>query len=285
MAATRSLSSDSSTRTSARGDGAWNSQEVPSTEGLDKPYSMRSATPLQMVATSIRREGIPLTVRKVISALREPWFDLLHGTDTTGRVRPEAMDVSGPTVEHALGYEPSSHHEVKALFRRLELPEGGAFVDFGCGKGRVLLLATEYRYERIVGVEFSAQLCEVARTNVLRYCSPQEGRVEVLNEDATRYAFQDDETVLFFFNPFREVVMNCVLENVYESLRRRNRRILIVYHNPECRSLIETGGIFLKIDEHRLPRMRAFVYTNVGSDPMAMRRQEAARDRPDAERT
>ena len=112
--------------------------------------------PMSKILASLRREGISVTARKVVSAAREPWFDLVHRTDTRGRIEVATLDVRGPNVEHACGYEPTGHHELKALLRRLDLfDDGGVFVDFGCGKGRVLLLATDYPFDRIVGVEFS----------------------------------------------------------------------------------------------------------------------------------
>lgn len=232
---------------------------------------------LRTVSMSWRREGLSLTARKVFSALRDPWFDLRYGTDTGGRVSTAAMSLSGPNVKHAVDYEPTSYHELRVLLRRLDLPgRGGSFVDFGCGKGRVLLLATEHEFDRVVGVEFSSQLAAVARANARRYCGSSAPRVEILNEDAARYGFRDDETVLFFFNPFRDAVMRQVLDNLYESLRRRSRQVWIIYSNPKCHPLFESGGVFLKTSEHRLPRTRAFVYTNAGTDPTTARRSQAA---------
>ncbi|MFC5136751.1 class I SAM-dependent methyltransferase [Actinomycetospora rhizophila] len=213
-----------------------------------------------------------MTASKVISIVREPMFDAVHGTDTATRVQVHDTDASGPNVAYAVDYEPTSYHEARALFQRLRLTDvHGAFVDFGCGKGRMLLLATEYSFGRIVGIEFSQQLCDTARANVQKYCSSTEERVEILNEDAASYELSDDEVVFFFFNPFAEAVMSMVLESIYRSLRRRNRQVWVIYNNPRCRALFESGGVFLKVDEHRLPRTRAFVYTNVGTDPRSVR--------------
>ena len=226
----------------------------------------------QKMLSSMRRDGLTAATSKTISGLREPWFDILHGTDTGGRVGIEDIDASGPNVIHGLDYEATSHHELRTLFARLHLRDaGGVFVDFGCGKGRVILLATTYPFERIVGVEFSQRMCETARSNVARYNPSASDRVEILNEDASLYELRDDETVFFLFNPFEEAVMSKVLENIYRSLRRRNRPVLLIYSNPRCRSLIESGGIFLKVAEHRFPRTTAFVYTNAGTDRSAIR--------------
>jgi predicted RNA methylase len=44
--------------------------------------------------------------------------------------------------------------------------EDFAFIDLGSGKGRTLLLAAEYPFERVIGVEYCPQLNEVARSNI-----------------------------------------------------------------------------------------------------------------------
>ena len=51
----------------------------------------------------------------------------------------------------------------RRLMRTLSLPPGSGFVDFGCGKGRVLLLAAGFGFARITGVEFAKELCDIAK--------------------------------------------------------------------------------------------------------------------------
>ncbi len=43
------------------------------------------------------------------------------------------------------------------------------FVDFGFGKGTALLLATEFPFKRIIGVEFSPELHRIAEENIKRF--------------------------------------------------------------------------------------------------------------------
>ena len=46
------------------------------------------------------------------------------------------------------------------------------FIDFGSGKGRVLLVASHYPFRQVIGVEFSPELHEIAQENIRRYQSP-----------------------------------------------------------------------------------------------------------------
>jgi predicted RNA methylase len=41
-----------------------------------------------------------------------------------------------------------------------------SFVDFGSGKGRVLLVASHYPFREVVGVEFSPELQKIAEGNI-----------------------------------------------------------------------------------------------------------------------
>jgi 2-polyprenyl-3-methyl-5-hydroxy-6-metoxy-1,4-benzoquinol methylase len=43
------------------------------------------------------------------------------------------------------------------------------FIDIGCGKGRVLLMAAEHGFRKIIGIDFAADLCLTARGNVEQY--------------------------------------------------------------------------------------------------------------------
>src|SRR6476646_1262783 len=45
------------------------------------------------------------------------------------------------------------------------------FIDLGCGKGRVLLMASDYPFQKIVGVEFMPDLVGAAQKNIAGYSS------------------------------------------------------------------------------------------------------------------
>ena len=113
-------------------------------------------------------------------------------------------------------------------------PGEDVFVDFGSGKGRIVLLAAELPFRRIIGVEFSKQLHDVALEN-LRGALPRLNckDVELLLADATRWKVPDEATILFFFNPFHGDVLAKVFENIRRSLAEAPRKITIIYVRPE----------------------------------------------------
>ena len=124
------------------------------------------------------------------------------------------------------------------------------FVDFGAGKGKALLIAALFPFRKVIGVEFSEELVNIARANVLSFRGAARacGEIELAHTDAAQFTIPGDPAVLYFYNPFREPVMRQVLSNVEQSLQQNPRLLFIVYVNPELADLIEKMRIFRKIE-------------------------------------
>ncbi len=120
-------------------------------------------------ARSLQEKGWRRSWQSVTSVIGDYFFDLIYGTDTAGWVTVDALDITDEDKKHSVRYQPTRVRHVRKLLSELSLPPGRVFVDFGCGKGRVLMVASCYPFQRIVGVEISGRLCDVARRNVLIY--------------------------------------------------------------------------------------------------------------------
>jgi len=128
---------------------------------------------------------------------------------------------------------------------------GFTFIDLGSGKGRTLLMASDYAFRRIVGVELLPALHGVARENLSKYSNQAQKcfTLESICMDATEFAFPFEPIVLFLFNPLPEFGLRKVVENLRASLREHPRKIYVVYHNPElgvvlneCDAMERIGG-------------------------------------------
>jgi SAM-dependent methyltransferase len=131
----------------------------------------------------------------------------------------------------------------------LDFPSESVFVDLGSGKGKTLLMAAGYGFKRVVGVEFSPELCEIAKSNwsIYRQGSETDPAFEIVNTDVVDYAVKDDENVFFMFHPFDDVVMDKVIQNVEASHERAPRKIWIIYYNPVFQDLLEGRGTFRRV--------------------------------------
>jgi predicted RNA methylase len=112
--------------------------------------------------------------------------------------------------------------------------EDFAFIDFGSGKGRVLLGASEYPFKRVIGVEIDPKLHDIAVKNILRYRNATRKcrNVESICRDATKYEFTLERAVLYFFNPFGPEIADRVLKNLAEPLNEHPREIVIINLGP-----------------------------------------------------
>ena len=182
---------------------------------------------------------------KLAAAFDNLLFDMRFGTSTRMRENLQKSEVESANLEHAVPYVPTQGRVFKALMSAIELPPGGIFVDVGAGKGKVLLLATEYDFQKIIGVEFSARLCAIARDNIERYSKLRYPAVKpvVHHADIVDYPLSD-ENIFFMYNPFHTAVMEAFLARIDQSLSANPRDAWIIYHQPftPCRSAIETAG-------------------------------------------
>jgi SAM-dependent methyltransferase len=161
-------------------------------------------------------------------------FDRRFGVDTGGVIAQADLDVDTPNWVHGSAYvatSPIDFAEVLAPFD-LDLSKT-SFIDLGCGKGRVLLMASALPFARVVGVEYSESLASIARDNLMRYRGPRTAAAsEVVIGDASAYAYPDGDLVVFMYHPFDEVVMQRVIDALRQTLSDTPRRLLVLYFKP-----------------------------------------------------
>jgi SAM-dependent methyltransferase len=114
------------------------------------------------------------------------------------------------------------------------------FVDLGCGKGRVLLMASDYPFKKIIGVEFMPELHRVAQKNFAGYSNDLQRcrQIETLCMDARDFQFPLEPLVVYLFNPFSEPTFAHVLENLRLSVEQSPRPAYIAYRFTEFESLL-----------------------------------------------
>ena len=94
-------------------------------------------------------------------------------------------------------------------------------------------MASDYPFRRIIGVEFLAELDNIARENIARYRSERQKcfALESQAGDARDFEFPAEPTVLYLFNPFPEDVLRPVLAKLHNSIADFPRPVYILYHN------------------------------------------------------
>ena len=182
---------------------------------------------------------------KAVPAVEGWWFDRIHRVLTGGYIHLDRLTLVGQTKQ---GYEylPVRPRSARAAFANLPADlalEQFTFVDLGSGKGRLLFLAAEYPFKRIVGVEFAVELHAAACQNIQRSGAGLRP-AESVNMDAADYVFPNDPLVIALYNPFGPEVLRKVLDNLNASAAAHPREIVLILLYPESASLIEADTRF-----------------------------------------
>ena len=163
-------------------------------------------------------------------------FDRSFGIETGGRLAPAALEVSGVNLPHSSHYEAVYPEPFVDLIGQLPIDfEQSLFIDLGSGKGRAVLLASEFPFRRIIGVEFSPKLHLIAEVNCSKYVSATQKckTIELHCIDAVDYVIPPFPAVVFMYNPFRREVLTRIAAKIERSLREIPRTVFVVYFNPQ----------------------------------------------------
>lgn len=168
------------------------------------------------------------------------WFDWYYGTQTETTETGD-KDYVVDIVTDNLSFAVESTADKVTRFRRAmkEIkkdcgfdPKQATLVDFGSGKGRVLILAHKYGFKKILGVELSSSMIKICKQNLeITDCT----KVEVKECDAVSVVLEPETPVCIFYlyNPFSEHVLEPVVNNIVQSACADSSLLAyLVYSNP-----------------------------------------------------
>jgi SAM-dependent methyltransferase len=195
-------------------------------------------------------------------------FDQMHGVDTSGLVPAAHLLTGHPNDEHVTAYygvAPSILRTLIDTWRETVPPHPISrytFIDIGAGKGRGLLVASEYRFRKVVGIELNPALAAIARSNMARWIAshaaditaPRLAPIEVLEQDALDFKLPRTPTVLFLFHPFEAPVLERLLERIESQLSARTQQSLdLLYVNAECARTLDRHPRFTQLFLDKVP--------------------------------
>lgn len=161
-------------------------------------------------------------------------FDRQHGTDTSGIVPTRDLDIADAATKWQSNlYLGSPARVTRHVIRSLGIDTTDySFIDYGSGKGRVLLVAAaEFQFRKVVGVEISRALHEAAQSNLQRYRGKQlQSPIELWCGDARNYPLPEGNLVLHMYHPFGPDILRDMLTHIQKAGEREpGRRILLPY--------------------------------------------------------
>ncbi len=198
-----------------------------------------------------------------------PWpqhpFDKLHGTDTSGLLPGTRIAAGTGFAPEELtayyGVAPSILHGVVDLWLRechpLQSIDQTVFLDVGAGKGRAMMLASQYPFLRVEGVELNAELAQVAETNLQLWQNDAAAEVlapTVLHQaDATRHPLPSEPTLAYLFHPFEATLLRSFLRHIHKSVKANPRPFDLVYVNAEHDSMLDKDRGLRRLWMGRVP--------------------------------
>ena len=176
-------------------------------------------------------------------------FDLEHEVDTSGLLFAAELASGHAHDDHINAYWGTAPSGFRGILEEWQRALDGTpygiedytFVDIGCGKGRVLMLASDAPFQRILGVELNPALTGIAESNLARWngaphlCSD----IEILNVDALAAPIPDSPVVLYIYNSFNLYVMLPLLERMQALALARSTPIDLIYATPQQAALVE----------------------------------------------
>jgi SAM-dependent methyltransferase len=172
------------------------------------------------------------------------------------------VDTTGATVgwrDRLLGMFHSPYQPTEpALFREMlaSLKQSNpkinlrefTFIDIGSGKGRVLLMAADYPFKRILGIELLPELHRVAKENIAKYKSDTQQcfAIDCIQGDASEFIFPPEPAVVYLFNPLSESALAKMVDNLEQSSRQHPKPVFVLYHNPLLEHVLRHSAAFKK---------------------------------------
>jgi SAM-dependent methyltransferase len=167
-------------------------------------------------------------------AFRTADWDRRRRVETEGWIKQEALKCESPCREYAKDYAPTDLWAFRAnmaMVRKLGVrPSEFTLLDFGCGKGRVLLMALEAGFRAAAGVEYAPELAERAMENLRSYRGRRRS-ASVHCGDAAAFPIPPGPVVAFLCHPFDGPVLESVAANIARSFRENPRPMYVVYVN------------------------------------------------------
>lgn len=180
--------------------------------------------------------------------------------------RLKTINVKGENLDHASIYQACNYYIIEKGFNYLRsINENKNLTDFGCGKGRALVVAAYYDFQNIIGIDFAKALCLSAEKNIReiqeKYSST---KFNIICDDVVNYKPGKDQTVFFFFNPFDEVIMLKVVKNILSSIKENERKIYIMYANPVHKEIFLSAGFK---EEYYLKKLQYLELSILSKEP------------------
>jgi hypothetical protein len=176
-------------------------------------------------------------------------FDIQNGVETDGVIPGHDLAVGHKNDRFIAGYAaipPSRFRGAIEKWRTSGLSHSVgeyAFIDFGCGKGRAVLLASELGFREVVGVELNTQLADLAKANATVWTAAGKAKspIRIIRGDALELEWPAGPCLVYLYNPFGEQVMRRLTGKMKERFAANPGDLEVLYQKPEQARVFDDG--------------------------------------------
>lgn len=178
---------------------------------------------------------------------QESSFDRQYGVQTSGVWNWRDSRTGSWTDSYAVEYVAASPALPRRMLQTVADPAASTFIDYGCGKGRVLIVASEFPFKAIVGVEKAPELARTAAANaaIIGEKYPDRTPITAVEGDAATFVLPAGDLVIYLSHPFWKPVMRRVVRTIEAALRSEPRRITVIYCGALLRSLFDRSPLLI----------------------------------------
>lgn len=190
---------------------------------------------------------VPL-LRNIYPNERAHPIDVLYGIDTSGIVHVEHIHPDRALSARILPYLASDPGVIRGALTALGEISGYTLVDLGCGKGRAVIVASEFPFRAITGVELSTRLANTARKNaaVIARRFPNRPGITIHAANITEFQLPEGALVLFMYHAIGSELLAQLLMNLESSLGAEGAHTFFVYDNPVHGKVLDASPAFTR---------------------------------------
>jgi SAM-dependent methyltransferase len=175
-------------------------------------------------------------------------IDKKLGVETSARVARRAQLSGKEADKFALHYQGVQPSILRKCLDLISVSEAMTFIDIGCGKGRALIVAADYPFRKLIGIELSDFVLAKARANfnLLKKTNSRYADITLLQGDASNPPLDRGINVLAFVNSFTDDPIHALIENMRKHLEAfPESEIWLIAYNPVSFQEFDDSG-FLK---------------------------------------
>lgn len=159
-------------------------------------------------------------------------IDLQLGIETSKHVPRRFLLLGDAADAYNAGHVGAQPSVIRRALQSIGVTPDTVFIDLGSGKGRALIVASEFPFKVLVGYELSLSLVNTSRRNINKRALSR--RVTIIQSDASKPELPSEvETIIFLHNPFRRPLVEILKTHIQSFLHfNSHAKVWIIYCNP-----------------------------------------------------